>query len=196
MKDIVLRSLSPRKQEILEAACQLISREGYPAASMRVLAKELDIKPASLYSHYENKDEILWEIAIRSAKAFHEEVLPIAQLDLPIADRLDRMIRAHVHLIIANIDASAIFFLEWKHLTEDRKKEYAAAVAHYEAGFTKLLNAGVESGIFRPMKTKFVTSSLISSINWIHKWYKPDGQMSVEEIAAQASDFILKGLIV
>ena len=195
MKDIVLRSLSPRKQEILEAACQLISREGYVAASMRALAKELDIKPASLYSHYENKEEILWEIAIRCAKAFQEEVLPIAQLDLPVGERLDRMVRAHVELIIDNIDASAIFFIEWKHLTDERRKEYAATVARYEAGFTALLTKGVEAGIFRPMNVKFITSSLLSSINWIHKWYKPGGQMTVAEIASQASDFILQGLI-
>ena len=115
-----LPALSERKQQILHAARDLFSHKGYGAASMRDLAKAMDIKPASLYSHYDSKEDILWEIAIRAKEAFFQKVLPLAEREGDIEERLRSMLQAHVGVIIDNINASAIFFGEWKHLSDPR----------------------------------------------------------------------------
>ena len=43
---------------IVDAAMELMKREGYDNVSMRSLARELDTGPASLYAHVANKDEL------------------------------------------------------------------------------------------------------------------------------------------
>jgi AcrR family transcriptional regulator len=43
---------------IVDAAMELMTREGYDSVSMRSLAKELDTGPASLYAHVANRDEL------------------------------------------------------------------------------------------------------------------------------------------
>jgi len=45
-------------ERIVDAAMELMRREGYDAVSMRSLARELDTGPASLYAHVENRDEL------------------------------------------------------------------------------------------------------------------------------------------
>ena len=195
MSDTNIKTLSPRKQEILTAAQKLFSEKGFNAASMRDVAKKLDIRPASLYSHYNSKDDILWEIAIRCANEFHQKVDPIAKLDLPIEVRLEKMITAHIYVIIKNINASAIFFQEWKHLNEPRLSEYAQSVAEYEALFRNLIQEGIQEGIFRnDLRPGFITAMILSSVNWIHQWYKPEGNMTAENIGKQAVRMILEGL--
>lgn len=47
------------KQEILDAALDLFSVQGYEATSISQLAEAVGIRKASLYSHFENKQAIL-----------------------------------------------------------------------------------------------------------------------------------------
>ncbi len=47
------------KQEILEAALDLFSIQGYEATSISQIADAVGIRKASLYSHFESKQEIL-----------------------------------------------------------------------------------------------------------------------------------------
>lgn len=190
-----LPPLSKRKQQILDAAQDLFSHKGYEVASMRDLAEALDIKAASLYSHYSSKDDMLWEIAIRAKQAFFQKVLPLALVDAPVEVRLREMLGAHVEVIIENINASAIFFGEWKHLNEPRRSEFARHQDNYEKSFKAMLDQGIASGVFRPQNSLFAARSLLASINWIHKWYKPSGNMDPKEIAEQASDFGLAALL-
>ena len=173
MLNLKIEILSPRKQEILDAAKKLFSKKGYAASSMRDLAKSLGIKPASLYSHYESKDQMLWEIAIRCTKEFHGHILPMAEESTSVVERLDKMLRGHLHMIIQNQDAAAIFFQEWRHLDEPRRSEFAKHRAIYEQAFIDVINEGKKNGDFlEKINARFTMYTLLSSINWVHQWYK------------------------
>jgi TetR/AcrR family transcriptional regulator, cholesterol catabolism regulator len=192
-----IKEISARKQEILDAAQQLFSEKGYVAASMRDLAQMLGIQPASLYSHYRSKEDILWEIAIRAARSFYDKLMPIA--NDPAAHphpetRLRVMMRAHTHAIIANINASAIFFNEWKRLEPEKRNRFAQIIAEYEGKFISVLQEGMAQGVFRPGDTRFLTSTLLSTVNWLPGWYRPEGKLSPDDIADAAAEFILNGL--
>lgn len=50
------------KQEILEAALDLFSVQGFEATSLSQIADAVGIRKASLYSHFENKQAILDEL--------------------------------------------------------------------------------------------------------------------------------------
>ena len=47
------------KQKILDAALELFSTQGFEATSVSQIADEVSIRKASVYSHFENKQEIL-----------------------------------------------------------------------------------------------------------------------------------------
>ena len=47
------------KQEIIEAALDLFSAQGFEATSVSQIADAVGIRKASLYSHFENKQAIL-----------------------------------------------------------------------------------------------------------------------------------------
>lgn len=188
-----LKPLSPRKQEILHAAQSLFSEKGYVAASMRDLADALGIKPASLYSHYAAKEDMLWDIALRCAHQFLDLVLPLASSDHPPTRRLSEMVKGHTHVIIHNIEASAIFFKEWKHLEEARRTVYASYIDVYEGAFSAVLREGKEAGVFRNISITFTTRMLLSSANWIHRWYREDGLWDEKRVAQEIADFVLHG---
>lgn len=187
--------LSARKEEILAEARRLMSERGYVATSMRDLAEALEIKPASLYSHYRSKEEMLWEIALECARAFHEQVLPLASQSLSAAERLDQMIRKHVEVVIELREASTIFFREWRNLEDTRKNIYSRYIKEYEAGFMAVIEQGVLMKEFREVQPSFAAYTILSSANWVHRWFRPDRNTSAEAIAEEISEMNLRGLL-
>src|SRR5215471_18517819 len=47
------------KQQILDAARELFVREGYESVSMRKIAEKIEYSPATIYTYFQDKDEIL-----------------------------------------------------------------------------------------------------------------------------------------
>lgn len=52
------------REEILDAAAQLFSEQGYAGTSTRAIALAVGIKQASLYYHFTNKEQILMELLV------------------------------------------------------------------------------------------------------------------------------------
>lgn len=55
----------PRKytrEQVVEVAIQLIDEKGYEALSVRALARKLNVIPATIYSYFENVDDLAGEV--------------------------------------------------------------------------------------------------------------------------------------
>lgn len=181
-----------RKQQIEEKATELFKAKGYAASSMRDLALVLGIEAASLYSHIKSKEEILQKICFRMADAFFQAMEAV---DHQSPDtRLEEAIKAHFKVISNNLNASAVFFHEWRHLSEPYLKEFLELRSRYEAIFMDIIKEGVSRNIFRPIDEKFAMMTIISSINWTYQWYKMDGKMTEEEIGQILSTLLINGL--
>lgn len=59
---------------LLQAALQLYAKHGYQGASMRKIAEEVGIKPASIYFFFKNKEELFREV-FKRALARHNDAM-------------------------------------------------------------------------------------------------------------------------
>jgi TetR/AcrR family transcriptional regulator, cholesterol catabolism regulator len=194
-KSMAVKAISERKEQILDAAERLFNERGYLATSVRDLADALGMEAASLYSHYKSKEDILWTIADRCADEFFMTIKPIAASPLHTRKKLTDMIVAHVGVITHNINASAVFFREWRHISEPRRSEYALLRNDYEGIFRKVVRQGIEENLFKNYDEGFSTRTIMSAINWTHTWYRPDGEMTSEEIGEHLAGILLNGLV-
>ncbi len=64
------------------AAAALVERKGHQGFSMRELARELGVTEPALYRHYEGRDALLAEVALRGFEAFVAAMLEV--LDEPL----------------------------------------------------------------------------------------------------------------
>ena len=190
-----MKELSERKLQVIKTAERLFSEKGYLATSVRDLAQALNIEAASLYSHVKSKEDLLWTIASRSADQFFLKVEPIAQQNIQTREKLTQMIIAHVGVIAENLEASAVFFREWKHLSDPRLSEYAQKRSEYEQIFRQVVLEGIETGIFKTYDDGFSTRTILSAINWTHTWYRPDGELTATQIGENLASFLLNGLV-
>lgn len=90
------------REEIIEAAQELIAEKGYGAMSMDELAGHVGISKPTLYTYFTNKDELVVEAVTREMRQMLELVeqlpaggSPLGRLALVLRELLERQIRAH-----------------------------------------------------------------------------------------------------
>lgn len=54
-----VRAREPREERILRAACVVLARRGYTAARMAEISSEARVSLAALYTHFENREDLL-----------------------------------------------------------------------------------------------------------------------------------------
>lgn len=173
----------------------LFQERGYAATSMRDMAQALGIEAASLYSHIKSKEEILQNICFRMARRFFEAMDEAMMREADtVALKLERAIVGHIQVITADTSASAVFFSEWRHLSEPHLNDFLKMRERYEGYFYNMLKEGVEKGELVDMDLKFSVLTILSALNWTHNWFKPSGKMSAEEIGHSLASLMLNGI--
>ena len=186
--------MSTRREQIEDVASALFSNRGYRATSMRDIARELDIQGASLYAHIPSKEAVLASIVERAAERFHQAVQPIAEGPGPAADRLRRMIDAHVQVVASSRERAHVFLFEWVSLGQERREAIARSRNAYEGYFTRVVAEGIAAGELAHSDARMAAIFLLSAMNGLAHWYRPDGPLGPEAIAKQYADLFLYGL--
>ncbi len=185
-----------RKAQIRRQATALFQDRGFAATSMRELAAALGVEAASLYSHISSKQELLHDICFRLADEFFG-ALEIAEhtTNSPI-DALRLLIHGHVRVLTTDPAASQVFLAEWRHLAEPALTAFIDRREAYEVRVRALLRRGADAGTLRlpANDERFAALWLLSGLNWLPTWYKPDGKLTADEIAERLTTTLLQGL--
>jgi TetR/AcrR family transcriptional regulator, cholesterol catabolism regulator len=183
-----------RKEQIYSTARSLFRERGYPATTVRDIAREMNIQAGSLYSHIESKEDVLWEIVNRAAEQFLAAAEPIAHSARSPSEKLRDLVRAHVGVVAANLAEATIFLHDWKFLGEERRNSVAERRRRYEALYREVVEQGIAQGEFAHADPKMASLLVLSAVNWLPQWYNPSGSLSPDEIADRFSDLVLGGL--
>jgi AcrR family transcriptional regulator len=185
-----------RRREIDEVASELFHANGYAATSVRDIARALDIQGASLYAHVASKEDLLWAIVDRVATEF-EKAADRATSETPAADAVERLaalVEAHVEVVTAEPERSSVFVTEWRHLSADRRVAIAVRRDAYEARFRETIADGVAGGAFRATDPAIAATFILTALNGIATWVRPDGRLSPDRIADHYVELALRSL--
>lgn len=156
------------QQAILDAAREIISREGVAALSMRAIAERIDYSPAGLYEYYGGKDEI---IAAVCDDAFDQLTQALRSTDptLPPDDYLRECGVNYVRFALENTDAFLLMFtnapLAAPHPmpVEAMLRQSPAFMVLYDA-----VQRCVEAGIFTPRPDYDVLAMAVTCWQMVH----------------------------
>lgn len=62
------------KNEIIESAKKILSEQGYQKLKMRAVAKGAGIKAASIYNHFKEKEELIYELIFQGRVALASQI--------------------------------------------------------------------------------------------------------------------------
>lgn len=188
-------TLKTRRDQIFEVAQRLFRTNGYNATSIRHLAREIGIEPASIYSHVSSKEEVLSSICFGMADEFFESLEEAKkQSGYNPKEQLAAAIKGHIRVITRHINASAVFLHDWQYLSPEKLSQFKQQRERYENEFQVIIRRGSESNDFRIYDEKFTVLTILSALNWTFEWYKPDGPMSADDIGEYLADMLLNGI--
>lgn len=183
-----------RKNQITSVATNKFREKGYRAVSMRELAENVGIEAASFYNHFDSKESILKEICFRMAAEFFSGLEQVLKTSAAPDQLLSLAIRSHIKVITENTDASAVFFHDWRYLSEPYLREFREMRTRYEKVFRTILTEGMNRKIFQKRDETFLVLTLFSTLNWVYEWYDPQGKFTPDEIADNLAGVILQGI--
>lgn len=184
-----------RQIDIAIVAERLFAARGYYATTMREVARELDMKAGSLYAHIDSKEALLAEIVERAADAFDAAIAALAHSKEPAEIRLRAAIRAHLGVIAASRSAAAVYFNEWRHLSEPHAARITQRRDRYEAVWRGIIADGMARGSFAPGDARMAARVCLSACNWSYQWLDPAGPMKVGAVAEAFAGILLGGLV-
>jgi AcrR family transcriptional regulator len=177
------------REDILDAAAQVIRKKGFHAASMADIAQAVNLQKASLYHHVASKQEILLALLDRAIDMLTEHIGPLAAQSVPADEKLHNMIHAYLHLMAENADLAAVLLFE-------HRSRHIPNRDRFEALWRDVLSEGVKSGVFQCPDPGLTVRALLGILNWTLTWYRPKGELSIEEIADQYIELFYHGLLV
>jgi TetR/AcrR family transcriptional regulator, cholesterol catabolism regulator len=185
-----------RRRAIEAAASELFHERGYPATSVRDIARALDIQGASLYAHVTSKEDVLWALVDRAASAF-EDAADRAEAETTSrgpADRISALVRAHVEVVAADPRLASVFVTEWRHLSADRRSDVLDRRDAYEARYRRVISDGIANGDFTPTDPALAATFILTALNGLATWYRPEGRLAAHRIADHYADLALRTL--
>jgi AcrR family transcriptional regulator len=185
-----------RRREIDDVASELFHANGYAATSVRDIARALDIQGASLYAHVASKEDLLWSIVDQAAATFEQAVdraLEDTASDDPV-ERLAAIVEAHVEVVTADPERASVFVTEWRHLSPERRETIRQRRDTYEHRVRDVIADGRAIGAFASVDPALAATFLLTALNGIATWYRPDGRLSADRIADHYVDLALRSL--
>jgi AcrR family transcriptional regulator len=184
-----------RLDMVHEAARAHFSTRGYEAASMREIAADAGINIATLYFYCSTKEQLLFDVLVDSQRQLAEGLREqIEAAGESWTSRLAAAIVVHVRFCAEKAFPTTINRVDMQRLTPEHRTEYMAMRDAYEQELRDLVRGGIEAGELRPVDPKLTAFAILGIGQSVGRWYRPDGPLTPEQIAAQYVDLILAGL--
>ena len=181
-----------RRDEILHAALAAFRETGYHSTTLADIADRLGIRKTALYHYFPDKEAILFECHRQSLAELERLTAEAKELDTAV-DRLQFLIREHVRVMTDTLEGSPLAF-EVSSMSDERQLEIIEGRDRYEQELRSTIAAGILAGEFRQVDPKIATFAILGSINWIARWYRPEGELRADELGTEFAIHLVGGL--
>lgn len=192
----------PRRQpdvrdRVRDAAAKVFLAKGYGDATIQDIADELCLPKGSAYHHLRSKEDALFSVVCEGLRGMVERLKLIAEFPLSAEDRLRLALRDNVRSTVEDMNARVATTLhhDMRALTDEHRVEVYALRAQYEAFFMTIIEAGISSGEFRPLRSaRIAVFGMFGMLSYFHRWFRVDGTLSYGEVAEIWNELVLQGL--
>lgn len=182
------------EKNILTGAIKLFAEKGYVATSVRDIADEVDIKPASLYHYMSGKKDLLKRIMDIYLGQLNENAKSTLEKnqDSTESEKLVSLINNHILNHTEERLGALVVDTEYRSLEGTNKDEVRKLRAEYENLWIEVLTQGKEKGEFYFKDPKITAYALISLCTGVIHWFREGKTYDISEISEQYAELGLK----
>ena len=184
-----------KRQAIIAAAAELFNERGYNGTSLADVAQRLRLTKPALYYYFRDKQSLLFACSLLA----HQGALRVtdeAMQDNRSINGLQRLsrflLRYALHVVAGNFQS--VMFLDSKEFTPEQLSQILECRDAFDRGMREMIRWGIEDGSIRACDPKLASLTLLGAVNWIARWYRPGGPLTIEQVAEQVVSYALTGV--
>ncbi len=157
-----------KRNEILDAAMQLVYSKGYEKMTVQDILERLQISKGAFYHYFESKADVLEALVVRMVEEQMEPRLfaTVRDPNATALEKLQRYFDTAVQWKTANKDFMVQLVRVW-YSDENalaRQKMYVQMVAHVKPLFIEIIRQGVQEGVFTTPYPEFASQANIDLV--------------------------------
>jgi TetR/AcrR family transcriptional regulator, cholesterol catabolism regulator len=184
------------KERIIQESINLFYEFGFTKASTRQLVGRVGMTSSAIYNHFANKDEILFTIIQRGGERILNLLKDAVEKYEDPCECLKQMVSRILYLFgVSAMKKELAIFTEELHqlpkpLRKICEKQHRQIFDLYRNQICDLQ----KKGLMNPINPTVATFGIIGAMLWVSRWFRDDGQLSMEEIAEELVGLLLNGL--
>ena len=180
-----------KRDEILRTATAYFGEQGYEATKLADVAAAVGIGSTALYHYFESKLHCLYVIMADALGEFRSEFDLHTNAHEDYLDALLAVLRASYDLSDQDVLRNRVLVAEQGLVCvrrtsprEEKARMLARArIRDVEFTWATFLVRGMEQGILPEADPRLLTRALLGLYNSIWNWYRPRGQVGLDEVA-------------
>jgi AcrR family transcriptional regulator len=184
-----------RRDQILNAAAELIAVHGYHKTSMDAVAIAVGIQKASLYHHFDSKEAIV--IALH--QSINDMLFELHRVRTEVGSttagrQLFEIMMDIVSLAETHPGHLRILFDHYRELPEAMHALVSTKRKAYRDIIIQVLKRGMAEGEFGDIDVDFAARAVMGLCDWATQWYRPTGSLGARAVAERTWKLLIVGL--
>ena len=181
-----------RKAELIRVAARLFREQGYERTTVRDLGQAVGLQSGSLFYHFRSKEAILVAVMAQGISSTTEQLSAALAQANTLDQRVAALFQVHLHSLLGeNQAALEVMLYEWRSVSAASKPDLIVLRDRYEALWQDVLDEAAQAGRVKT-DTRLLRRTILGSLHWTVQWYRPEGGMSVDELAARMLALVLR----
>jgi AcrR family transcriptional regulator len=188
-----------RREQIAEAALQLVASQGLRRLSVAAVARRVGLVPSGIYRHFHSKEEILHAVLDRIRERLLENVRAACREHADPLECLRDVLMRHIRFIREGRAIPRIIFSDDIHTGRPELKEKVLGIFNqYSGQVADIVRRGQEQGLIRGELDPATVARMIFGIVIPAGilWHLTEGGFDVTRHATQAWEIICRAIIV
>lgn len=179
---------------VRQKATDLFFEKGYAATSLREVASAAGLQIGSLYNHIASKEDLLLQVMGGIMDDLVEEQERALKVEGDAVEKLRAAVDCHVRFHAERAQEVFIGNTNLRALSEGARQKIIEKRNRYEETIRSLIERTGEEGLASVIDARLHTYSIVALGAHMAGWYRPEGRLSLDEIAEAYTKFALREL--
>ncbi len=182
------------RERILAESARVLNRRGYKGTTLDDIARSLGVTKAALYYHVRSKEELLFQCHLRSIEIAMDGLREARARASAPDEQLAIVLRRYIEGMTDELNATVILLDEGA-LSPRLHRRLVDKRDECEREVRRIIRDGIERRVFVRCDPKLVGFAILGAMNWVPKWFDPNGALDGKTIAATFADYLVRGLL-
>jgi AcrR family transcriptional regulator len=194
VNDWISADYDRKRDEILRSLSAYLQRTRQSSLTMQDVADQLNLSKGTLYNYFNSKQDIVFHCHMKVMEMSLTALREAQQTRGSAAKRLQTLLEKHIRGMTDEV-YGGVLFLPIDDLDAPQRRKYIDLRDQFERGVRRFIDDGIERSEFRSVDSRVASLAILGSINWLPRWYRPEGGLSAAELATQFASLFMHSLI-